>query len=93
MESLKQKASKASDRIDQEVEENASNWSEIVKGLVDKLTGKDMAITYEFDDLEIDIPKAAGPGGQEIGSAKWKINGRFVISTQVQDKNKVSGRI
>ncbi len=37
--------------------------------------------------MEIDIPKATGPGGQDIGSAKWKINGRFVMSTQVQDNN------
>ncbi|HEX9317591.1 MAG TPA: hypothetical protein VF884_01515, partial [Nitrososphaeraceae archaeon] len=56
--------------------------------LVDKLTGKDMAVTYSFDNLEIDIPKATGPGGQDIGSAKWKINGRFIISTKVQDKPK-----
>lgn len=88
MENLKEKSSKIADKIGKEVEEKASNWSEIVKELIDKLTGKDMAVTYEFDDLEIDIPKAAGPGGQEIGSAKWKINGRFVISTRVQDKSK-----
>jgi hypothetical protein len=45
-----------------------------------------MAVNYEFDNLEIDIPKATGPGGQDIWSAKWKINGTFTISTEVQDK-------
>ena len=88
MENLKEKASKKADEIGKDVEQNASNWSEIVKDLVDKLTGKDMVVTYDFDNLEFDIPKATGPGGQEIGSAKWKINGRFVMSTQVQDKSK-----
>ncbi len=88
MENLKEKASKKADEIGNEVEEKASNWSEIVKELIDKLTGKDMAVTYDFDNLEVDIPKATGPGGKEIGSAKWKINGRFVISTLVQDKSK-----
>ena len=88
MENLKEKASKKAEDTGGEVEQKASNWSEIVKELVDKLTGKDMAVTYEFDNLEIDIPKATGPGGQEIGSAKWKINGRFIISTKVQDKPK-----
>jgi len=88
MENLKDKASKKAEDTGREVEQKASNWSEIVKGLVDKLTGKDMAVTYEFDNLEIDIPKATGPGGQDIGSAKWKINGRFVMSTQIQDKLK-----
>ncbi len=88
MENLKEKASKKAEDTGRVVEQKASNWSEIVKELVDKLTGKDMAVTYEFDNLEIDIPKATGPGGQDIGSAKWKINGRFVMSTQVQDKLK-----
>jgi hypothetical protein len=88
MENLKEKASKMADEIGQEGEEKVSKWSEIVKELVDKLTGKDMAVTYNFDSLEIDIPRATGPGGKEIGSAKWRINGKFVISTQVQDKSK-----
>ncbi len=88
MENLKEQASKTADLIGNKVEENVSSWSEITKELVDKLTGKDMAVTYSFDNLEIDIPKATGPGGQDIGSAKWKINGRFIISTKVQDKPK-----
>jgi hypothetical protein len=87
MENLKEKASKAAAEVGKKVEEKASNWSEIAKELVDKLTGNNMAVTYDFDNLEIDIPKATGPGGQEIGSAKWKINGKFVISTQIQDKS------
>jgi hypothetical protein len=49
-----------------------------------------MVVTYDFDNLEIDIPRATGPGGKEIVSAKWKINGKFVISTQVLDKSKTS---
>jgi hypothetical protein len=69
-------------------EEGISEWTQLLSQLVDKLTGKDLAITYEFDGLEIDIPKASGPGGKEIGSAKWKIDGKIVISTEVQDKRK-----
>ena len=78
MEQLEKKASKDS-------KENSSNWTELVSQLVEKLTGKDMALTYEFDNLVIDVPKATGPGGKEIGSAKWKINGKFVISSQLSD--------
>jgi hypothetical protein len=44
-----------------------------------------MAITYEFENLVIDVPKATGPGGKELGSAKWKIDGKFVISSQLRD--------
>jgi len=32
------------------------------------------------------VPKATGPDGRELGSAKWKINGKFVFSTQLLDK-------
>jgi hypothetical protein len=47
-----------------------------------------MVVNYEFNNLEIDMPKASGPGGQELGGAKWKINGKFVISTKLDDKSK-----
>jgi hypothetical protein len=52
------------------------------------LTGKDLAITYEFDNLQIDIPKATGPDGRELGSAKWMISGKIVISSELHDKDK-----
>jgi hypothetical protein len=89
MESLKQEASKAiNENKDKDSERNTSNWSDVVGGIVDKLTGKDMEVTYDFDNLEVDIPKATGPEGKELGSAKWKINGRFIISTQLHDNTK-----
>jgi hypothetical protein len=43
------------------VEENKSDMINVVSQLADKLTGKDLAITYEFDNLQIDIPKATDP--------------------------------
>lgn len=89
MECLKQDASKAiNENKDKDSERNTSNWSDVVGGIVDKLTGKDMEVTYDFDKLEVDIPKATGPEGKELGSAKWKINGKFIISTQLHDNTK-----
>jgi len=89
MESLKQEASKVlNDDKDKKTETSISNWSDIVRDIVDKLTGKDMEVTYDFNNLEVDIPKATGPEGKELGSAKWKINGKFIISTQLTDKSK-----
>jgi hypothetical protein len=89
MESLKQEASKElNDDKDKNDETSISNWSDVVRDIVDKLTGKDMEVTYDFNNLEIDIPKATGPEGKELGSAKWKINGKFIISTQLTDKSK-----
>lgn len=87
MESAKQEASKVSNK-DKNDDHSISNWSDVVKDIVDKLTGKDMEVTYDFENLEIDIPKATGPEGKELGSAKWKINGKFIISTQLHDTTK-----
>ena len=80
MENLKQESSNE--------DQNISNWSDDIKDIVDKLTGKDMEVTYHFDNLQIDMPKATGPEGKEIGSAKWKINGKFTISTQLHEKSR-----
>jgi len=80
MENLKQESSNE--------DQNISNWSDVVKDIVDKLTGKDMEVTYHFDNLQIDMTKATGPEGKEIGSAKWKINGKFTISTQLHEKSR-----
>lgn len=87
MESVKEEASKVLNK-DKNDDHSISNWSDIVKDIVDKLTGKDMEVTYDFENLEIDIPKATGPEGKELGSAKWKINGKFIISTQLHDTAK-----
>lgn len=89
METLKQEASKTINKDqDKNGDSNISNWSDVVKDIVDKLTGKDMEVTYDFENLEIDMPKATGPEGKEIGSAKWKINGKFIISTELHDTTK-----
>ena len=67
-------------------EENVSQWAELISQVVDKITGKDVSITYRFDNLQINVPKATGPNGQELGSAKWNINGKVVIHSQLQNK-------
>ncbi|HEY9490823.1 MAG TPA: hypothetical protein VIP56_02470 [Nitrososphaeraceae archaeon] len=69
------------------IEQNASHWSDILKEVVDKLTGKNMDVIYNFENFEIDVPKATGLDGRNLGSAKWKINGKFIFSTQLLDKS------
>jgi hypothetical protein len=87
MESLKEESSKGTNK-DNNADGSISNWSDVVKDIIDKLTGKDMEVTYDFENLQIDMPKATGPEGRELGSAKWKINGKFTISTQLHEKSK-----
>jgi len=88
MGSVKGTVSKAAEELGKKVEENKSVTVSIVSQLIDKLTGKDLAITYAFDNLQIDMPKATGPDGREIGSARWKVSGKIVISSEVHDKRK-----
>lgn len=59
-----------------------TQWPDLMGQLFDRLTGKEAVITYSFRSLEVEIPRAAGPGGQSLGSAKWVVNGDLVIKAQ-----------
>ena len=88
MENTTKETSEITKQIGEKIEQNASHWSDILKEVVDKLTGKNMDVTYNFENFEIDVPKATGPDGRNLGSsAKWKINGKFIFSTQLLDKS------
>ena len=58
-------------------QESSNQWAEIAGQIVDRLTGKNMSMTYDFQRLTIDVPRAEGPGGQHIGSVQWTINGKL----------------
>ena len=68
----------------------SSHWTEVVGQLMEKLTGKNMSMNYEFDDLTIDIPSARGPGGRDLGGVQWKVNGKFTITTETNQKGSSS---
>jgi len=80
-----------SDRSKNSSKEHISEWSELISRIIDKLTGKDLQVTYSFDNLEIEIPKAYGPDGRQLGGAKWKVDGKITISTELinDEKNSV----
>jgi len=86
MENTTKETSEITKQIGEKIEQNASHWSDILKEVVDKLTGKNMDVTYNFENFEIDVPKATGPDGRDLGSVRWKINGKFIFSTQLLDK-------
>ncbi len=72
-----------SDQSKDSSKEHISEWSELISRIIDKLTGKDLQVTYSFDNLEIEIPKAYGPDGRQLGGAKWKVDGKITISTEL----------
>lgn len=87
MENITKAAAETASVVGKKVQENASQWTDILKEVVDKLTGKNMQVVYDFQDFEVDVPKATGPEGKELGSAKWKINGKFTLSTELRDES------
>ena len=87
MENITKAAADTASVVGEKVQENASQWTDILKEVVDKLTGKNMQVVYDFQDFEIDVPKATEPEGKELGSAKWKINGKFTLSTEPRDES------
>jgi len=49
---------------DQITQRSPDRWAEIIEQLVDRLIGKNMSMTYDFNNLTIDVPKAEGPSGE-----------------------------
>ena len=63
------------------MQEKASHWSQLISKVIEKVIDKDVAVTYTFDNLEINVTSAHGPGGREWGGAKWVVDGKITIAT------------
>lgn len=71
-------------KITQQISEQAPP---LIHKIIDKLTGMNASITYNFENFEIDIPAVQGPEGQHIGGGKFTINGSLKISTELHDNS------
>jgi len=56
---------------------NTETWPDLAIGLYDKLTGRNAAITYNFEDFKVHIP--SGVGSEK--KAEWQIDGKLTITT------------
>jgi len=72
---------------DKTSQKTSNQWAQLTGQIIDKLIGKNMSMTYDFQNLVIDIPKAEGPGGKHMGSVQWTINGKIIITSEAYDKN------
>ena len=77
---------------DKGIQQTSAQWAEIIGQLFDRLTGKGASVTYTFDNLVIDIPKAQGPNGQDMGSAKWTVNGKVIITAEAHQTSEALQR-
>jgi hypothetical protein len=68
---------------EQQIQQSTSLWSQMAEQVLDSLTDKNMTATMELQNLEIDVPKARGPEGRDLGSAKCIVNGKIVWTTEL----------
>lgn len=61
----------------------SGQWAQVIGQVMEKVvSGTNMMTTITFDNLEIDVPRAQGPDGRDLGGATWKINGKLVWTTE-----------
>lgn len=58
---------------------HTTNWPELAIGLYDRLTGRNAEITYEMEDLRVQVPSGTGAGATH---ADWVVNGSLRIRTR-----------
>lgn len=58
-----------------------SNWPDLAIGLYDKLTGRGAEITYEIENLSVEVPASASADSPR---ARWVLNGSLRIRTRDQ---------
>ena len=62
--------------------EETTTWPDLAISLYDRLTGRGAEITYEFDDLEVDVPSGTGDDAEH---AHWRVDGTMRITTREQE--------
>ena len=80
---MNQDSNNKNNNIQGQGQQQASQWSQMIGQILESVAGKNMSMTIDFRSLEIDIPRAQGPGGRDLGTAKWTLNGRVVWATEL----------
>lgn len=57
-------------------------WPELAIGLYERLTGRGAEITYEFEDMEVQVPNKVG---EDAEHANWRLDGTLRVRTREQD--------
>lgn len=63
----------------EETIDETRTWPELAIGLYEQLTGRGAEITYEFDDMSVDVPSKVG---EDADHARWRLDGTLRIRTQ-----------
>ncbi|MFB6303167.1 MAG: hypothetical protein ABEH78_09950 [Haloferacaceae archaeon] len=57
-------------------------WPELAIGLYERLTGRGAEITYDFDDMEVQVPNRVG---EDAEHATWRLDGTLRIRTREEE--------
>ena len=55
-----------------------TTWPQLAEGLYGFLTGRGATIEYQFDNMEVSVPRDTNP---DAPSALWKLNGTVRVRT------------
>lgn len=70
-----------SETSEERIDETTS-WPELAIGLYDRLTGRGAEITYEFEEMEIQVPSGTG---EDAEHAEWHVDGTVRITTRERE--------
>jgi hypothetical protein len=62
--------------------EETRTWPDLAISLYDRLTGRNAEITYEFEDMEIDVPSKTG---EDADYAHWRLDGTITVRTRERE--------
>lgn len=62
--------------------DETTTWPELAIGLYDRLTGRGAEISYEFIDMEVDVPSKTG---EDAEHARWRLDGELRITTEERE--------
>ncbi|SDX54501.1 hypothetical protein [Halobellus clavatus] len=66
---------------DERIDETTT-WPELAIGLYDRLTGRGAEITYDFEDMEVEVPSGTGDDAEH---ARWRVDGTLRVTTRERD--------
>lgn len=65
-------------------DQKTTTWPELAEGLYSFLTGRGATIEYEFDNMEVMVPRDAAADSPQ---ARWRLNGAVRIRTSEPAQN------
>ncbi|PSP84756.1 hypothetical protein BRC83_04765 [Halobacteriales archaeon QS_1_68_17] len=74
----------STDRLDDAAAETeeTETWPELAISLYERLTGRGATISYEFEDMEIEVPNRVG---EDADHAHWRVDGTLRVSTDERE--------